>query len=1097
MKRRPCSYLLSFTLCSLLIFSCGARKDTKFIEVSSQSGLVFNNLLTESDSINAYEFLYMYNGSGVGISDLNNDGLTDIVLGGNMVPSRIFKNNGAFQFEEISGQSGFDSKGWVHGVSIVDINHDGLDDIYLSIGGKSPSIATSNQLFINQGNFKFTEMASSYGLASTALTTQTVFFDADNDNDLDAYLLNYENNPNKDPNQIVPKKYNGKSISQDRLLINEGGVFEDRSLALGINQEGYGLGVHVSDFNHDGFLDIYVSNDFAFDDHLYINKEGNGFEDQLKDYFQHTSNFGMGLDMADLNNDLLLDLVQVDMLPEDNRRQKKLLSGMNYDRHQLSLRFGYTPQYMRNSLQLSTGYGSFKEVGDFSGISTTDWSWSPLIADFDNDGHKDVFITNGYVKDVTDVDFRDYIIEMNRSSNASFDPGVVKKALEELKGEPTSNYMFRNDGDLRFEPSSIDWGLDQKSYSTGSAFADLDNDGDLDLIVNNLNSNAFLYENRTNAESSTSNYLQVSVQSKSLSDIVGLRLQIFHQQGNQVLEYNPNRGFQSYSDRILHFGLGAVNQIDSVQVIWRNNDMATLPGLEINRRHVLDVDQLKRQSRVDHVSSDMRNWSIEHSDINLVEKHQESSYIDFKFEPLIPERFSTRGPVSATGDLNGDGLMDIYMGGAFGSNSKLFLQQKEGFKEVQLPSTLRSEATGVALFDFNQDGHLDIYEARGSNEFLPNEAALADAIFINDGKGSFVDRTQALFYDMKNQNTGTVLVFDADLDGDLDVFAGGNVIPKNYPLAEEGQLFINEQGKFEDRIATVAPGLNGIGMVTDALLHDIDLDGLDEFIVIGKFMGVEVFEVTNNGLQKAELPSLEGLSGWWTSLEKIDIDNDGKEELFLGNLGLNSRYRASDKRTVAVYADDFDNNGSIDPIMTFTQQGAEYPFPDRAQITAQLPLLKKKFSQNIDYAEATIQDIFSPTKLSEAYARKSNWTASTLLKNDGLDVVQVELPKEVQYSQVNDIETYDLNGDGFQDIILACNSFDLEVFTGNLDAHTILFLLNDGDNNFQAIDANDFGVDLKGVAKHVELLKVNDKPHLIVFKNNEKSEAFELKMRNP
>lgn len=1079
----------AFLLLLLLIFSACSNlsQDNQFTLLSpDDSGFLFDNRIVETDSVNAFSFLYAYNGSGVGIGDLNNDGLQDIVMGGNMIESKVFINDGEMQFHPLSKNSGFFSDRWVHGVSLVDINADGLLDIYLSNGGLEPSNTTENQLFLNLGDLTFKEVGSEYGLNIQSLSTHTVFFDFDKDNDLDAYVLNYENNVNKDPNIIKPKSFKGNSLSQDRLLVNENGRFKDVSKYAGINQEGYGLGIHVTDFNNDGWSDIYVSNDFAYDDLLYLNQQDGTFEESLSQYFKHTSNFGMGIDMADINNDGENDLYQVDMLPEDNRRQKKLLSGMNYDRHQMLISRGYTPQYMRNSLQLNTGMQSFQEIGNVAGVSNTDWSWSPLIADLDNDGWKDLYITNGYVKDVTDVDFRDYVINETRKRNATFDEGVVIQALEDLKGEKTANYNFRNIDGTTFDNITEESGMQIPSFSTGSAYGDLDNDGDLDLVVNNLNDPSFLFKNNTDDEN---NYFQIKLKDGDLSlQDIGSKVSIYYQTQTQSSEWNPYRGFQSTSEQIIHFGLGSITEIDSVIIHWTDQTYTKLKEVPANTRITVDLKKVNKEG----ILRDFENQKLfedQSSSLAFNYTHEESPYVDFKSEALIPHKLSTNGPVSVVSDINGDGLDDVFIGSAMGEPNVLMIQTQniEGpkFIKEELTFGVDSEATSAAFFDFDKDNDLDLYIVNGSNEMTSENPLYKDILLINNGEGEFSDASEKLpelYY-----SGGAVAPFDFDDDGDIDLFVGGALQPKNYPLPGVSQFLINEDGVFKNRIHEISTELEEIGMIKAARWGDVTGDGQLDLVLTGEFMPIMVFEVKGQKLVKSQsITGFEGLVGWWNDIQLIDIDNDGDQDVIAANLGLNSRYKASLDYPLNVYAKDFDSNGTLDAILTYYNNGKEYPIPDRALITQQIPPIKKKFTSNIKYAESTIDEVFPKSILESAYQLNATHFGTSIFENTGGGkFVSKELPHNVQYSRVNTILTWDIDGDGLKDLVLGGNSNATDVFTGNYDAQTSLILRNLGGFKFESISTFGTGFPDNGVITDLQLLSVGNSQMILSLRNNE------------
>lgn len=1087
---------------SLLVFglltACNHRPEdhTLFQEYSNESGVHFFNQITENDTLNAYRLLYIYNGSGVGVSDINNDGLKDIVFVGNMVPGKIFINTGEFVFEELAGKdSGFNPTGWVHGITVVDINDDGFDDLYLSIGGLGNKDQTRNQLYINNGDLSFTEQAQSYGLADPSLTTHSVFFDYDNDGDLDAYLMNYENNPEKDPNTIRPKNANGKSPSLDRFYENVYGKFIDRTIQAGILHEGYGLGISITDFNDDGWLDIYVSNDFVYDDLMYLNNQDGTFTETLNEFVGHTSNFGMGIDIADLNNDGFNDIVQVDMLPEDNRRQKKLLSGLNYDRQQLLLERGYTSQYMRNSLQLNSGTGKFQEIGMLAGISNTDWSWSPLIADYDNDGYKDVFITNGYVKDVTDVDFRDYIVNESRNSNMPFNPTVIASALADLKGERTPNYAYKNGGDLVFENVAETWGLAQPSFSTGSAYSDLDNDGDLDLLVNNLNDESFVFKNNSIERDST-HYLdlELSVNGNSLLAI-GTQVELRSNGEVYMSEMSPFRGFQSSVDPVVHFGLGRQRRIDTLIVRWPDNSEEVVTNVTTNQRlkfNKTGVGKPKIKER--NLKSNLFNE--ESTKYGFSYHHQESPFVDFKREALLPHKLSTDGPISTVGDVNSDGLDDFYIGSAAGGTSKLFIQTEEingvTFRVFEFDDSKPFEDSDAVFFDADNDRDLDLYVVSGSNEFELGSTLYADRLYLNDGNGKFSLAENAL---PKVNNSGSkVVANDFDNDGDLDLFVAGRVTPGSYPKPGISQLLINNSGVFTNKIKELAPDLEELGMIKDAVWADIDNNGSHELIVAGEFMPISVFKwESNRFVNVTNISGLRTFSGWWNTIEVVDIDADGDMDIIGGNLGLNSRYKASQSEPLSVYANDYDANGQLDAIISYFNGGKEYVIHDRVTLTQQISAIKKKFPKNLEFAEATIHEVFSKETLSEAYIVRATHFESSIFLNDGTGVFTMSaLPIESQFSPINDVLVFDYDQDGILDILLAGNSNAPEVFNGNYDAQASLLLRGKGNGKFESLPLFDSGFVEGGAITDIEKLKIDNKEFILALRNNDNASLYAL-----
>lgn len=1103
-------YILLFLFAGIFL-SCNNSSNSLFERVPcSYSGVTFNNRIQESDSLNILDFEYLYNGGGVGVGDFNNDGLQDIFFSANQGASRLYINEGGLQFKDITAAAGIKTPYWNTGVSIVDINQDGLMDIYLCTANNKINKHSPNQLFLNKGvdkngNPSFKEVATAVGLADEGYSTQAAFFDYDNDGDLDCYILT---NALESFSRALPvgQKKDGTGKSTDRLYRNNGAganglpSFSNVSKEAGITIEGWGLGIGVADFNNDGWLDVYCANDFQSNDLLWINNENGTFTNRIADFIQHQSTNSMGIDIADINNDGLPEIVNADMMPEDNLRQKMIFSKPNYDMYQLQKEKKYQPQFVRNSLQLNKGMDKnaepvFSEIGYYAGIYATDWSWSALFADFDNDGFRDLLITNGYPKDVSNLDFASYTAESLISFTRE-DKELRKqkmKKMESLLGVKKSNFIFRNKGNLTFEDVTEKWGMKTPSFSNGAAYADFDNDGDLDVVINNINDEAFIYRNNLikdagQKKAPKSNYLDIRLWGDSLNrNGFGTKITIFYNDQKQFLQHSPYRGYCSTVEFNIHFGVADAEKIDSVKIEWLNGKAQLLTNVAVNQ--VINIYE-KKAIRLPEERKEVQNTFLSDQAFNygLIYKHEETDFNDFNSNFLNPHKYSQGGPGIAAADLNGDQLDDIFIGGAMRKPATIFYQQPGGsFLSVPFKEKI-PEDMGVLLFDADGDGDNDIYCVSGSSEFGSNKQYYQDRLYRNQGHGKFMEDSAALPH---IESSGScVTACDYDKDGDLDLFVGGRVSPNNYPMPPQSYLLSNNgKGKFADITKAACPELQYAGMVTAALWTDFDNDGWTDLIVVGEFMPITLYKNEQGKLKRKIVDSWQTSTvGWWNSLVGGDFDNDGDMDYVAGNLGLNSMYKASATEPVCVYAKDYNQDGRIDPILCRYIQGKEYPTHYRESLTDQIGEFKKSLFTYESYGNKTFADIFNPSMLEGAYILKATQMASVYIQNNGHGNFTIRpLPAEAQLAPVFGMVCTDLNGDGNLDLLCVGNDYSAETLTGRYDASTGNCFLGDGKGNFNAVEVSKTGFKVTGDAKGFAEINLDKKKTLYAVTQNQDS----------
>ena len=1056
------------------------------------TGIHFSNKLFETTDLNIITYEYLYNGAGVAVGDINQDGLADVYFSGNMSPGKLYLNKGNFSFEDITNKAGISTGDkWGTGVCMVDVNRDGLLDLYLCFSGPFQASMRKNMLYINNGDLTFTEQAKSYGLDDDAHTTHAAFLDYDLDGDLDVYLLN-NTTDELGPNIIRPKRVNGEMINTDRLYRNDNDKFTNVSFEAGILKEGYGLGVAVGDVNQDGWPDIYVSNDYLSNDLLYINNHDGTFTDQAQTYFKHTSYSSMGCDMADYNNDGLPDIVALDMLPPDQTRRMLMIGSYNYNRFRSERLNGYYPQYIRNTLQLNQGKAPdqqtvFSEIGLLAGIHSTDWSWAPLLADLDNDGLKDLAVTNGYPRDITNMDFASY--RANKMMNGQYNDRILLELIREVnevKGAYLPNFVFQNQGDLTFKDRSVDWGFTQPSFSHGAAVADLDNDGDLDYITNNAYDKVFVYENKAQQHLSN-HFLKLDLKGTPENPgAIGTKVWLFRDSLQQYYEHYPFRGYQSSVEPVVHFGLGKKRQIDSVVIQWPDNHRQTV--------HNPAPDQLLTV-RYKPAKESIKPLSPENPSIFKHKKvvtfiHKEAHYSDFNEMPLLPHKHSQEGPGIAVGDVNGDGLDDFFIGGASGQVGGLFIQMQDGsFKAKDIKGiTAMEENIGSLLFDADLDGDPDLYVTGGGSEFPLGSESYRDKLYRNSGNGDFIYDPGAL--PEINSSTCCVIAEDFDKDGDPDLFVGGRLAPGRYPETPRSYLLENREGNFVDVTAEKAPDLAKYGMVTDAKWIDVDQDGWVDLFVVGEWLPISLFKNDKGRLiNQTQRVGLSQTVGWWNCLEVGDLDGDGDPDLVAGNLGLNTHYKTSPEKPVSLFVNDYDTNGRLDPILVHYLQDRQVPIHFRDDLLTWVFPLRKRFSDYQSYATANWKDFFPDTKVRpiNVHLFTSSWVENL---GDGKFSVH-QLPLQAQMAPVYGLLVDDFNKDKRPDILLTGNSSAANTFEGQYDAFNGLLLLGEGEGNFtpQSLQQSGFYVPGEGRAL-VKLIGADGKPLIIAAQSNGPLECF-------
>jgi enediyne biosynthesis protein E4 len=1083
-------------LCTMLVLACSEKKDEKlFTEQPGElTGVAFRNTVRQDAENHVLNYPYYFNGGGVAAGDINNDGLVDVYFTGNMVADRLYLNKGNFQFEDITTKAGVSADGWKTGVTMVDINQDGWLDIYVCRSAMGDSVLRKNLLFVNNGDQTFTENAELYGIADNSYSTHAAFFDYDRDGDLDLFVLNHSLPQYAGFNRLLVNYKNQKGDKfQSKLYRNNEGKFSDVSEKAGIinNVLSFGLGLAVSDVNADGWPDIYVSNDFNEEDYLYLNNQDGTFKNVVRDAMGHVSLFSMGSDIADVNNDAMPDIFTLDMLPETNERIKLSSGDDNYDKYRMLINSGFHHQTMRNMLQLNNGDGTFSEVGQLMGISNTDWSWSALFADFDGDGWKDLFVSNGYEKDYTNMQFLKFTVDERMKSRQTGAPPDIKRIIDQMPAIDAGNFLFRNNGDLTFTKKSEEWGISRGFKSNGAAYADLDNDGDPDLLINAMNAPAVLYRNNS-VENNQAVFLSVDLVSQNPKRIVsGTKVYVYTGDTVQYHEFSPVRGFQSSMYGPLNIGLNGKAKADSIRIVWPDDKTQLVENVSANKPLVPRYEDARgrhlyrTKSKTLFARNDIIAWKQTPGEVN-----------DFKRQFMLPRMYSPSGPKIASADVNHDGFQDVYICGPKGQGGVLFLQKAGGSFKTNANSAFENDKEfqdeDAIFFDADNDSDMDLYVVSGGYAFEENDPLLQDRLYLNDGSGKFTRAVKGI--PSESNAGGCVEALDVDGDKDVDLFVGSRLIPGKYPVTPVNTFLINDgKGNFRNEIVQIATELENAGMVCDAVASDINKDGKSDLVVAGEWMALKIMINREGKLvdeSSAWLPART--KGFWNCVISEDFDNDGDQDLVAGNAGLNNQLKVDAGHPATMVYKDFNNDGQVDPFFCYYIDGKSYPYASRDEALGQVSFLKSRFPDYTSYSNATLESIFTPAELTGAKTLQADLLKTVYLENTGNGFRIIDLPIQAQFAPVYAMAAFDVDHDGDKDLVMGGNETNVRVRIGKSDANRGFVFLNDGKGRFSYMSQALSGLDLNGDVRGILFIRSPMEHVMLVSETGDSITSYRL-----